>query len=54
MIRQLEAELHEYDHLRSGELTCHTSIDSTQVAPFIAKIGLPKGCHRPNWRAAWE
>jgi len=54
MIRQLEAELHEYDHLRSGELTCHTSIDSTRSPHSSPRSGLPKGCHRPNWRAAWE
>ena len=43
MIRQLEAELHEYDQLKSGELTLPHVDRLDQVAPFIAKIRIAKG-----------
>ncbi len=43
MIRQLEAELHEYDQLRSGELTLPHVDRLDQVAPVIAKIRIAKG-----------
>ena len=43
MIRQLEDELHEYDRLKSGELTLPHVERLDQVAPFIAKIRIAKG-----------
>ena len=43
MIRQLEDELHEYDQLKSGELTLPHVERLDQIAPFIAKIRIAKG-----------
>lgn len=43
MIRQLEDELHEYDRLRSGELTLPHIERLDQIAPFITKIRIAKG-----------
>jgi HTH-type transcriptional regulator/antitoxin HigA len=43
MIRQLEGELHEYDELKSGELTLPHVERLDQIAPFIAKIRIAKG-----------
>jgi HTH-type transcriptional regulator/antitoxin HigA len=43
MIRQLEDELHEYDQLKSGELTLPHVERLDQVAPFIARIRIAKG-----------
>jgi HTH-type transcriptional regulator/antitoxin HigA len=43
MIRQLEDELHEYDDLKSGELTLPNVERLDQIAPFVAKIRIAKG-----------
>jgi HTH-type transcriptional regulator/antitoxin HigA len=43
MIRQLEDELHEYDHLKSGEFTLPNVERLDQIAPFIAKMRIAKG-----------
>ena len=43
MIRQLEDELREYDHLRSGKLTLPNVERLDQIAPFIAKMRIAKG-----------
>jgi len=43
MIRQLEDELHEYDALKSGELTLPNVKRLDQIAPFIAKMRIAKG-----------
>ena len=43
IIRQLEDELHEYDQLKSGELTLPQVERLDQVAPFIARIRIAKG-----------
>ena len=43
MIRQLEEELREYDHLKSGELTLPNVDRLDQVAPFVAKMRIVKG-----------
>ncbi len=47
MIRQLEDELREYDHLRSGKLTLPNVERLDQIAPFVAKIRIAK--ERSNW-----
>jgi HTH-type transcriptional regulator / antitoxin HigA len=43
MIRQLEDEMHEYDRLKSGQLTLPHVERLDQIAPFIAKIRIAKG-----------
>jgi len=43
MIRQLEDELHEYDELKSGELTLPNVERLDQIAPFVAKMRIAKG-----------
>jgi HTH-type transcriptional regulator / antitoxin HigA len=43
MIRQLEDELREYDHLRSGKLTLPNVERLDQIAPFVAKMRIAKG-----------
>ena len=43
MIRQLEDELHEYDQVKSGELTLPHVERLDQIAPFIAKVRIAKG-----------
>src|SRR3981081_662553 len=43
MIRQLEDELHEYDELKSGELTLPNVERLDQIAPFVAKVRIGKG-----------
>jgi len=43
MIRQMEDELREYDHLRSGELTLPNVERVDQIAPFVAKMRIAKG-----------
>jgi HTH-type transcriptional regulator/antitoxin HigA len=43
MIRQLEDELHEYDELKSGELTFPNVERLDQIAPFVAKMRIAKG-----------
>jgi HTH-type transcriptional regulator/antitoxin HigA len=43
MIRQLEDELGEYDHMKSGALTLPHIERLDQIAPFIAKIRIAKG-----------
>ena len=43
MIRQLEDELHEYDQVKSGELTLPHVERLDQIAPFIAKVRIVKG-----------
>ena len=50
MIGQLEDELHEYDEVKSGELTLPHVERLDQIAPFIAKIRIAKGVSQPNWR----
>jgi HTH-type transcriptional regulator / antitoxin HigA len=42
MIRQLQDELHEYDELKSGELTLPTVERLDQIAPFIAKLRIAR------------
>jgi hypothetical protein len=52
MIRQLEDELREYDRLKSGELPPNVGrLD--QIVRFIAKIRIPKGLRKRNWRGGW-
>ena len=43
MVRQLEDELREYDHLKSGELALPHVERLDQIAPFIARIRIAKG-----------
>jgi HTH-type transcriptional regulator/antitoxin HigA len=43
MIRQLEDELHEYDQMKSGELTLPYFERLDQIAPSIVKIRIAKG-----------
>jgi HTH-type transcriptional regulator/antitoxin HigA len=43
MIKQLEDELHEYDQVKSGELTLPHVERLDQIAPFIAKVRIAKG-----------
>jgi len=43
MIRQLEDELREYDHLKSGRLTLPNVERLDQIAPFVAKMRIAKG-----------
>jgi HTH-type transcriptional regulator/antitoxin HigA len=43
MVRQLEDELREYDHLKSGELALPHIERLDQIAPFIARIRIAKG-----------
>lgn len=43
MIRQLDDELHEYDHLKSGELEIPRIERLDQIAPFIVKLRIVKG-----------
>jgi len=43
MIRQLEDELHEYDQVKSGELTLPHVERLDQIAPFIAKVRIAEG-----------
>jgi HTH-type transcriptional regulator/antitoxin HigA len=43
MIRQLEDELHQYDALKSGELTLPNVDRLDQIAPFIARMRIAKG-----------
>jgi HTH-type transcriptional regulator/antitoxin HigA len=43
MIRQLEEELHEYDALKSGELTLPNVERLNQIAPFVAKMRIARG-----------
>ena len=43
MIRQLEDDLHEYDQVKSGELTLPHVERLDQIAPFIAKVRIAKG-----------
>ncbi|HEY6392695.1 MAG TPA: helix-turn-helix transcriptional regulator [Bryobacteraceae bacterium] len=43
MLQQLEDELHEYDQLKSGELTLPHVQRLDQIAPFIARIRIAKG-----------
>jgi HTH-type transcriptional regulator/antitoxin HigA len=43
MIRQLEDELHDYDALKSGELTLPNVDRLDQIAPFIARMRIAKG-----------
>ena len=43
MVRQLEDELREYDHLKSGELALPHVERLDQIAPFIVKIRIAKG-----------
>jgi len=43
MIRQLEEELHEYDALKSGELTLPNVERLDQIAPFVAKMRIARG-----------
>src|SRR5882762_10937674 len=46
MIRQLEDELHEYDELKSGELTLPNVERLDQIAPFVAKMRIAKQCRK--------
>jgi HTH-type transcriptional regulator/antitoxin HigA len=43
MIRQLEDELHEYDRLKSGELSLPDVERVDQIAPFVARVRIAKG-----------
>jgi HTH-type transcriptional regulator/antitoxin HigA len=43
MIRQLEAELREYDQLKNGELALPHMERLDEIAPFVAKIRIAKG-----------
>lgn len=43
MIRQLEEELHDYDELKSGELSLPNIERLDQIAPFVAKMRIAKG-----------
>jgi HTH-type transcriptional regulator/antitoxin HigA len=43
MIRQLEEEIREYDHLKSGDLTLPNVERLDQIAPLIAKMRIAKG-----------
>jgi HTH-type transcriptional regulator/antitoxin HigA len=43
MIRRLEDELHEYDQMKSGELTLPHFERLDQIAPSIVKIRIAKG-----------
>ena len=43
MIRQLEAELSEYDRLKSGEVRLPHVERLDQIAPFITRIRIAKG-----------
>ena|SRR5258706_16009886 len=46
MIRQLEAEVREYDELKRGELRLPKVERLDQIAPFIARIRIAKGISR--------
>jgi len=43
MIRQLEDELREYEHLKSGELKLPQVKRLDQIAPFVSKLRIAKG-----------
>lgn len=43
MIRQLEDELREYDHVKAGKLALPRVERLDQIAPFIAKVRIAKG-----------
>jgi HTH-type transcriptional regulator/antitoxin HigA len=43
MIRQLEDDLREYDHLKFGELNLPNVERLDQIAPFVAKMRIAKG-----------
>jgi len=43
MIRQLEDELREYDHVKAGKLTLPHIERLDQIATFIAKVRIAKG-----------
>jgi HTH-type transcriptional regulator/antitoxin HigA len=43
MIRQLEDELRDYDHLKSGKLILPNVERLDQIAPFIATMRIAKG-----------
>lgn len=43
MIRQLEDELREYEHLKSGELKLPQVKQLDQIAPFVSKLRIAKG-----------
>ncbi len=43
MIRQLEDELREYDHLKSGELKLPRIERLEEIAPFIVKLRIARG-----------
>ena len=43
MIRQLQDELREYEHLKSGELKLPQVKRLDQIAPFVSKLRIAKG-----------
>ena len=43
MIRQLEAEVEEYDHLRSGQFFLPSVERIDQIAPYLPKLRIARG-----------